>query len=162
GPAAVPRGDGGGHAATGDLREPGAPVAVERPRLPRPGNYLSEVPAQGAAPPLCQRGGAGRGLAPLPPGRGDRGEAGAVVRAAGRVRRRPVFWAAVAAVALVLVALFGGGIWLMYDRSAAAREVKAERNATERAAEEDLRDMVARLRASSWPEARAALERARG
>src|SRR5262249_51892149 len=47
-------------------------------------------------------------------------------------------------------------------RAAAAREVEAERAATERAAAEDLRDMVARLRTSSWPEARAALERARG
>jgi serine/threonine-protein kinase len=83
-------------------------------------------------------------------------------RLARRARRRPVFSVAVAAAALALVGLAGGGLWLIADRAAAAREVQGERAATERAAEEDLCDMVARLRTSSWPEARAALERARG
>src|SRR5262245_12110710 len=79
-----------------------------------------------------------------------------------RVRRRPAFAAAVAAAALTLAGLAGGGLWLLSDRAAAARATQAERAATERAAAEDLRDMVARLRAASWTEARAALERARG
>jgi serine/threonine-protein kinase len=81
---------------------------------------------------------------------------------ARRVRRRPAFSAAVAAGTLALVGLAGGGLWLLSDRAAAAREAQAERTATERAAEEDLREMVERLRTSSWPEARAALERAKG
>jgi eukaryotic-like serine/threonine-protein kinase len=79
-----------------------------------------------------------------------------------RVRRRPAFSAAVAVAAVVLVGLAGGGLWLLFDRAAAAWEVKAERAATDRAAEQDLREMVARLQTSSWPEARSALERARG
>src|SRR5262249_47309842 len=83
-------------------------------------------------------------------------------RLARRVRCRPAFSAAVAAPTLALVGVAGGGLWLLADRAAAAREVQAERAATERAAEDDLRDMVARLRASSWAEARAARERAKG
>jgi serine/threonine-protein kinase len=72
-------------------------------------------------------------------------------RLARRVRRRPIFSAAVAAGTLAVVALAGGGLWLI-----------SERAATERAADEDLREMVRWLNGSSWPEARAALERARG
>src|SRR5262245_36310252 len=68
-----------------------------------------------------------------------------------RVRRRPIFSAAVAAGMLAAVALAGGGLWLI-----------SERAATERAADEDLREMVRWLNRSSWPEARAARERARG
>jgi serine/threonine-protein kinase len=83
-------------------------------------------------------------------------------RLARWVRRRPVFSVAVAAGTLVLVGLLAGGLWLITDRAAAAREVAAERDAMERAAAEDLRDMVALLKSSSWPEARAAAERARG
>jgi serine/threonine-protein kinase len=76
---------------------------------------------------------------------------GPLARLARRVRRRPALWAAVAAGMLLTVALLGGGLWLL-----------SERAATERAAQDDLRDMFARLRASSWLEARAALERAKG
>jgi tetratricopeptide (TPR) repeat protein len=83
-------------------------------------------------------------------------------RLARRVRRRPIFSAAVAAGTLATVALAGGGLWLISERAAAAREVEAEWAATERAADEDLREMVRWLNRSSWPEARAALERARG
>ena len=83
-------------------------------------------------------------------------------RLARRVRRRPAFSAAVAVAAVVLVGLAGGGLWLLFDRAAAEREVVAERSATNRAAEQDLREMVARMQTSSWPEARSALERARG
>src|SRR5262249_42347518 len=79
-----------------------------------------------------------------------------------RVRRRPVVSAAVAAGALVLAGLARGGLWLLADRGAATREKEAARAATERAAEEDLREMARWLNKSSWPEARAALERAKG
>ncbi len=79
-----------------------------------------------------------------------------------RVRRRPAFSAGVAVAALAVTGLTGGGLWLLADRAAAAREQEAERTTTERAAEDDLREMVAKLSASSWPEARAAAERARG
>jgi serine/threonine-protein kinase len=72
-------------------------------------------------------------------------------RLARRVRRRPMFSASVAAGMLAAAALAGGGLWLI-----------SERAATERAADEDLREMVPWLNRSSWPEARAALERARG
>jgi serine/threonine-protein kinase len=83
-------------------------------------------------------------------------------RLARRVRRRPVFSAAIAAGALVAVAILGGGLWLITDRAAAEREVRAEWAAVERAAGEDLREMVQYLRASSWSEATAARERAKG
>src|SRR5262245_1049867 len=72
-------------------------------------------------------------------------------RLARRVRRRPIFSAAVAAGMLAAVALAGGALWLIFERAA-----------TERAADEDLREMVRSLNQSSWPEARAALGRARG
>jgi serine/threonine-protein kinase len=83
-------------------------------------------------------------------------------RLARRVRRRPAFSAALAAGTLVLVGLAGGGLRLISERAAAAREAEAERAATERAAAEDLREMAGWLQKSSWPEARAALERAKG
>ena len=87
---------------------------------------------------------------------------GSLARLARRVRRRPALSAAVAAGTLSAVALVGGGLWLISERAAAAREVEAERAATERAAEDDLREMARSLKKSSWPEARAALERAKG
>jgi serine/threonine-protein kinase len=83
-------------------------------------------------------------------------------RLARRVRRRPGFSAAVTAGTLVVVGLAGGGLWLSSDRAAAARALEAERTVTERDAADDLREMVGWLNRSSWPEARAALERARG
>jgi serine/threonine-protein kinase len=83
-------------------------------------------------------------------------------RLARRVRRRPALSAALAGCTLLAASLAGGGLWLIGDRAAAAREAEAERAATERAAGEDLRDMARCLREASWPEARAALERARG
>jgi serine/threonine-protein kinase len=72
-------------------------------------------------------------------------------RLARRARRQPVLSAALAAATLLAVALAGGAVWLASDRAAA-----------ERAAEEDLGDMARWLRASSWENARAAMERARG
>jgi eukaryotic-like serine/threonine-protein kinase len=81
---------------------------------------------------------------------------------ARRIRRRPVLSAVVALAMLFTVALLGSGLWLISDRAAVAREAEAERVATDRAAGEDLRDMAQRLKQSSWPEAHAALERAKG
>jgi serine/threonine-protein kinase len=86
---------------------------------------------------------------------------GRLERLARRVRRKPVLSAALAASTLFAVALFGCGLWLISERAAAARKDEAERVATERAADEDLREMVRLLKESSWPEARAALERAK-
>jgi serine/threonine-protein kinase len=90
-------------------------------------------------------------------------------RLARRIRRRPVVSGAVAAGTLVVVSLVGGGLWLLSDRAAAQRKLEAqrtateaERAATERAAADDLGEMVRWLNRSSWPEARAALERAKG
>jgi serine/threonine-protein kinase len=82
-------------------------------------------------------------------------------RLARRVRRRPVFSATVVAVTVALVGLAGGGLWLLSERWAAGRGAQAEQAATERAAAQDAREMVEKLGASSWPEARAALERGR-
>jgi tetratricopeptide (TPR) repeat protein len=78
------------------------------------------------------------------------------------VRRRPVVSTALAAGLLCATALVGGGLWLAAERAADARAAEAERAATERAATEDLQEMVRSLKKSAWPEARAALERARG
>ena len=86
---------------------------------------------------------------------------GRLARLVRRVRRRPVLSAVVAAVTLFTAALLGGGLWLISDRAAAARKVEAERVATERAADADLREMVEWMRKASWPEARNALERAK-
>jgi serine/threonine-protein kinase len=68
-----------------------------------------------------------------------------------RVRRRPMLFVSLAVATLLAVALAGGALWLWSERAAA-----------ERASEEDLRDMAESLRASSWPQAHAALERAKG
>src|SRR5262245_48048874 len=101
-------------------------------------------------------------------GRFQRGEAitarpdSRVRRWARRVRRRPLLSAAIASVLVLAVVLTGGALWVVSDRAAAARETDAAWAATERAADEDLREMVHWLDRSSWPEARAALERARG
>src|SRR5262249_35524639 len=70
--------------------------------------------------------------------------------------------AAVAVSALLLCVVVGGGLWVLSERSAQRRAKDAADAATERAAEGDVEEMVGWLRQSSWPEARAALERAKG
>jgi serine/threonine-protein kinase len=66
------------------------------------------------------------------------------------VRRHPALAVAAAGALLLAVALAGGGWWWA-----------AERAALERAVEGDLREMAQQQHRSSWPEARAALGRAR-
>jgi serine/threonine-protein kinase len=78
------------------------------------------------------------------------------------VRRRPVVSTVLAAGVLCATVLVGGGLWRASERAADARAAEADRAATERAANEDLQEMVRSLKKSAWPEARAALERARG
>src|SRR5262245_60917616 len=101
-------------------------------------------------------------------GRFQRGEAIAarperwLGRLARRVRRRPALSAAVMASALLLCVVVGGGLWVLSDRAADRRAKAAAEAATEQAADRDLEEMVGWLRQSSWPEARAALERAKG
>ena len=75
----------------------------------------------------------------------------ALQRLARRVRRRPGSSALAATGVLLAITLLGGAFWLASARAATAR-----------AAEADLREMVRSLQASSWPEARASLERLRG
>src|SRR5262245_2217904 len=87
---------------------------------------------------------------------------GPVARLARRVRRRPALSAAVMASALLLCVVVGGGLWVLSERSAQRRAKDAADAATERAADRDVEEMVGWLRQSSWPEARAALERANG
>jgi serine/threonine-protein kinase len=83
---------------------------------------------------------------------------GLVERLARRIRRRPGLSASVA-IAMVLVVV---SLWLGNERARADRRREAERAATERAAADDLRDMVNRLEEKSWAQASAALERAKG
>jgi serine/threonine-protein kinase len=87
---------------------------------------------------------------------------GQLEKFARRVRRRPGLAAALAAVSLTMIALLVSGIWLISERVAAEHREKSEQAAIERAADEDLQDMVAWQQKSAWPEATAALERAKG
>ncbi|OWK40283.1 protein kinase domain-containing protein [Fimbriiglobus ruber] len=82
-------------------------------------------------------------------------------RVARRVRRRPAFSAALVGGTLLTVALTCGWLWLLAERAATAQTIKAEQAATARAVEDDLQEMVRCEAAASWPEATAALERAR-
>jgi serine/threonine-protein kinase len=75
---------------------------------------------------------------------------GPLARMTRRLRRRPALSVAVAASTLFALALAGVGLWLIFDGAA-----------TGRAGDEDLRDTARRLQKSSWPEASAALQRAR-
>jgi eukaryotic-like serine/threonine-protein kinase len=87
---------------------------------------------------------------------------GFVARLARRVRRRPALSAAVTISSLLLFVLFGGGLWVLSERSADRRAKDAADAATEQAAERDVEEMIQWLNESSWPQARAALERAKG
>jgi serine/threonine-protein kinase len=79
-----------------------------------------------------------------------------------RIRRRPALSAAVAGVVVLAGALVGGAGWYFFERTAVKRAAEADQSATERAAADDLADMVRELNASRWPAATAALARARG
>ena len=68
-----------------------------------------------------------------------------------RVRRRPILSTTIAVAALLAVTMVVGGLRLIADRAA-----------TERAVDEDLREMVRWQEKSAWPEAGASLERAKG
>ena len=82
-------------------------------------------------------------------------------RLARRVRRRPAFSAAVASARYLALTAIGSGLGLLSERSATARAAEADKAAAERSTDEDLRDMVTWLKKSSWPQANAALERAK-
>ena len=83
---------------------------------------------------------------------------GFAARAVRRVRRRPFLSVAIGVAVLSTAALVGVGAWTVSERSAAARAEEA----TDRAADADLREMVELFQTGSWVEARAAWERARG
>ena len=87
---------------------------------------------------------------------------GRLSRLARRLRRRPYFTAAAVSGTLMILALLSGEIWSISERRAQKRQRESAQKAADRSAEEDLREMIDCLRKSSWPEARAALERARG
>jgi serine/threonine-protein kinase len=74
------------------------------------------------------------------------------------IRRRPVL----AIATLSVVVLAGGGLWMISERAATERVATAERETRERATQDDLRDMADELKKGRWPQARAALERAKG
>jgi serine/threonine-protein kinase len=79
-------------------------------------------------------------------------------RLARRVRRRPGLSAAIATVTVLTLALAGGSVWMLSERSAAARGEAA----TEQAVDDDLTEMADLIHKSHWPEAKAAWERANG
>src|SRR5436190_10699141 len=79
-----------------------------------------------------------------------------------QVRRRLALSAACAVVGLLGVALVGGTLWVSAEKAATERRRQAEQAALDHAADEDLRDMVRHLETSSWLQARAAQERAKG
>ena len=81
---------------------------------------------------------------------------------ARRVWRRPVLSAALSVATVSTVALLSGSAWAFSDRAAARRGALPECVATDCAVEGDLTEMAAAMRGSRWPEARTALERARG
>ena len=74
------------------------------------------------------------------------------------IRRRPVL----AIATLSVGALVGGTLWMISERAATERVVTAERETTELAARDDLFEMADELKKSRWPQARTALERAKG
>ncbi|WP_020468764.1 serine/threonine-protein kinase [Zavarzinella formosa] len=76
---------------------------------------------------------------------------GRLARMFRQIRHRPAVIVALAAGMLLILAALGGGLWLTSERAATAR-----------AADADLQEMNAFLGKSSWPEAYAALERAKG
>lgn len=78
-----------------------------------------------------------------------------------RIRRRPRQAAGLALSVLLAMCAIGGGIWLWSERAALASAAAADLAATERAAEQDLDEMVLSLNKSDWPVAKAALERAK-
>jgi eukaryotic-like serine/threonine-protein kinase len=94
-------------------------------------------------------------------------------RLARRVHHRPAFSAAVVVGTLLTLTMGGTGLWLISERAETARKAvieesertrkrDAERAAIEQAADGDLREMTGWMKKSAWPEAAAALERARG
>ena len=87
---------------------------------------------------------------------------GPLARFVRRVRRRPLQSALIAVGALCALALIGAGLRLISAQAKVEREIEAKRIEMERGAGEDLQEMARWLRKSSWPEARAALERAKG
>jgi eukaryotic-like serine/threonine-protein kinase len=79
-----------------------------------------------------------------------------------RIRRHPFVSMAAASGLLLAMATLGGQLWLLSDREAVARKIESERMIAEQAAGLDLREMGGWLRKSDWPQAEAALQRAKG
>jgi eukaryotic-like serine/threonine-protein kinase len=76
---------------------------------------------------------------------------GPIARFVRRVRRRPLLFGAMTLAVLSTIALVSGGLWLLSDRAASVRTDDG-----------DLREMEQSLKDGAWPEARAALDRAKG
>ncbi len=76
---------------------------------------------------------------------------GPLARWTRRVRRRPALSAAIAVCSMLALVLICGSLWILSDRAA-----------TNRSAEGDLEEMAQRLKESSWSEAAAARDRAKG
>ena len=82
-------------------------------------------------------------------------------RLARRIARRPVLSGSILGGSLLATAALGGMLWLIAERSATSRRIEAEQKATLKAADDDLKEMAALLRKSSWAGATAALGRAK-
>jgi eukaryotic-like serine/threonine-protein kinase len=79
-----------------------------------------------------------------------------------RLRRRPYLTAASVAGILVMIILISGAYWSISERAMERLQREADQAAVDRLADEDLREMIRWLKKSDWPEARAAMERAKG
>lgn len=78
-----------------------------------------------------------------------------------RIRRRPKQAATLAISAILVVLAMGSGVWLLSERASVASAAAADLAATERAAGQDLDEMVQSLKKSDWSAAEASLERAK-
>ncbi|MDB5348533.1 MAG: tetratricopeptide repeat protein [Schlesneria sp.] len=78
-----------------------------------------------------------------------------------RVRRQPRLTIAVSMLAVLATVLLGDALWRNVQRREVARETAAKQTALEIATANDFRHMAQGLKESSWPAARAALERAK-
>jgi len=87
---------------------------------------------------------------------------GRVERIIRRALRRPIYSASIAVGVLVAASSIGGGLWLALDRAEINRRARAEQVATERMAEDDLREMTGALRRRDWTDAASKFERVNG
>src|SRR5262249_55150254 len=90
--AALPRGDICGDAAAGGFSGRSAAVTAECPSAARPGDDLPEVPGEGSAAALRQRGGSSGRCSSVREERADRRAPGGTVGARAALDPAPSYW----------------------------------------------------------------------